>query len=188
MRRFSGSPLDRTASCARSTGQRSPHACESMRASTAADRPILREQHATARRRTPIRHSRLPLQNCLRPWRQVHRLYLPHRSTPPDAFARDHCRWQVSWLAGRRFGPPSQRPDGPQWHSWPSARRLQLRGQLRNCTPGSDARTAFPWLALAGTTKASVASDLRSVNCGCAFGSAGRTTRVMNATRVPSGS
>jgi hypothetical protein len=161
--------IDRTAQPAR---------MRSMRASTAADRPILREQHATARRRTPIRHSRLPLQNCLRPWRQVHRLYLPHRSTPPDAFARDHCRWQVSWLAGRRFGPPSQRPDGPQWHSWPSARRLQLRGQLRNCTPGSDARTAFPWLALAGTTKASVASDLRSVNCGCALISAGRTLRA----------
>jgi hypothetical protein len=28
--------------------------------------------------------------------------------TPPNAFARDHGWWQVSWLAGRRLGPPSQ--------------------------------------------------------------------------------
>src|SRR5262249_5328434 len=23
------------------------------------------------------------------------------QGTPPDALARDHCRWQMSWLAGR---------------------------------------------------------------------------------------
>jgi hypothetical protein len=31
-----------------------------------------------------------------------------HRDTPPDVSARDHERWQVSWLAGRRLEPPSQ--------------------------------------------------------------------------------
>jgi hypothetical protein len=37
-------------------------------------------------------------------------------------------RWQVSWLAGLRFRPPSQgEPSGVR----PSTHRLQLRGQLR---------------------------------------------------------
>ena len=54
---------------------------------------------------------------CPRPRRQIQQLLLRHRSTPPDAFARDHDRQQVSWLAGHRFGPPSQRPVRPQWHS-----------------------------------------------------------------------
>src|SRR5712664_2762796 len=35
-------------------------------------------------------------------------LLLRHRGTPPDAFAHDHDRQQVSWLAGYRLGPPSQ--------------------------------------------------------------------------------
>jgi hypothetical protein len=50
---------------------------------------------------------------------RVHvRLCVPHTrrcisrpslwDTPPNAFARDHGWWQVSWLAGRRLGPPSQ--------------------------------------------------------------------------------
>ena len=30
------------------------------------------------------------------------------RSTPPDAFAHDYDRQQVSWLASRRLWPPSQ--------------------------------------------------------------------------------
>jgi hypothetical protein len=33
--------------------------------------------------------------------------------TPPNAFARDHGWRQVSWLAGRRLGPPSQGQDIP---------------------------------------------------------------------------
>src|SRR4051812_30075134 len=45
---------------------------------------------------------------CPRPKRQIHQLLLRHRSTPPDAFAHDHDRQQVSWLAGYRLGPPSQ--------------------------------------------------------------------------------
>ena len=108
------------------------HACKNR------CRPVnpVEKQHATARRRTSHPSLATATANCLRPWRQMPRLYLPHRSTPPDAFARDHDRWQVSWLAGRHLGPPSQRSEGLQWHSWPLARRLQLRGQLRNC--GSD--------------------------------------------------
>ncbi len=31
-----------------------------------------------------------------------------HRNTPPDALARDHGRWQVSWLAGRCLDRSSQ--------------------------------------------------------------------------------
>jgi hypothetical protein len=68
---------------------------------------------------------------CLRPYGRYSKLLSPHRSTPPDAFARDHDRQQVSWLAGCRFGPPSQGLVGPQWHLWSSAIRLQLRGQPR---------------------------------------------------------
>ncbi len=71
---------------------------------------------------------------CPRPKRQTHQLLLRHRSTPPDAFAHDHDRQQVSWLAGRRLGPPSQRPESLQWYLWSSAIRLQLRGQPRICT------------------------------------------------------
>ena len=54
-----------------------------------------------------------------------------HQDTPPNAFARDRCWWQVSWLAGPRFRPPSQVPFGAQWHFRSQARRSQLRGQPR---------------------------------------------------------
>jgi len=37
----------------------------------------------------------------------------------------------VSWLAGRCLGPAFPGHDRPQWHGWTSARRIQLRGQLR---------------------------------------------------------
>ena len=89
---------------------------------------------------------------CPRPKRQMLQLLLRHRSTPPDAFAHDHDRQQVSWLAGHRLRPPSQR-----FLSIPSGiygRRLSAyscggsRGFAHQC-----ARTAFPWLALAGTTE-----------------------------------
>mgnify|MGYP006915194602 CR=1 FL=1 len=43
-------------------------------------------------------------------------------------------RRQVSWLAGCRLGPPSQNLMAPV-ALWSSARRLQLRGQPRNCAP-----------------------------------------------------
>ncbi len=36
----------------------------------------------------------------------------PHRSDPPDVPARDHGRWQVSWLAAPRRAPPSRLPSG----------------------------------------------------------------------------
>jgi hypothetical protein len=71
--------------------------------------------------------------DCLRPFGSRSKLLSPHRSTPPDAFARDNDRQQVSWLAGCRFRPPSQKPVGPQWCYWSSAIRLQLRGQPRTC-------------------------------------------------------
>ena len=61
-------------------------------------------------------------------------LLLRHRSTPPDAFAHDHDRQQVSWLTGYRLGPPSQKSKDFQWYLWSSAIRLQLRGQPRICT------------------------------------------------------
>ena len=73
--------------------------------------------------------------SCLRPYGRCNKLLSPHRSTPPDAFARDHDWQQVSWLAGRRLGPPSQRFVGLQWYLWSSANRLQLRGQPRICLP-----------------------------------------------------
>jgi hypothetical protein len=62
----------------------------------------------------------------------MYQLLLRHRSTPPDAFAHDHDRQQVSWLAGYRLGPPSRKSEDLQWYLWSSAIRLQLRGQPRN--------------------------------------------------------
>ena len=75
------------------------------------------------------------LTSTFRPCGRCNKLLSPHRSTPPDAFARDHDRQQVSWLAGYRLGPPSQKPESFQWYLWSSAIRLQLRGQPRICTP-----------------------------------------------------
>src|SRR3954452_10823430 len=92
---------------------------------------------------------------CLRPWRQMQQLLLRHRSTPPDALARDHDRQQVSWLAG--LGPSSRRPFGLQWYLWYSTNRLQLRGQRGIAYLNT--RTAFPWLAFAGTTTRDCAPD-----------------------------
>src|SRR6185369_14528910 len=37
-----------------------------------------------------------------------HQSLSSRRNTPPDACARDRCWWQISWLAGRCFRPPSQ--------------------------------------------------------------------------------
>ena len=91
-------------------------------------------RHLTARRRSPYPSARLLSSFCPRPKRQIHQLLLRHRSTPPDAFAHDHDRQQVSWLAGYRLRPPSQRFFGLQWYLWSSAIRLQLRGQPRICT------------------------------------------------------
>ena len=84
--------------------------------------------------------------------------------TPPNALARDHDWWQVSWLAGRRLRPPSQEQIGPQWLFWPSARRLQLRGQLRNCIPviaAGDAHRIPLVIPLRGTTVNMLASGFR---------------------------
>jgi hypothetical protein len=52
--------------------------------------------------------------------------------TPPDALARDRCRWQMSWLADRRPRPPSQEQTRLPVASWPETLRLQLRGQPRH--------------------------------------------------------
>ena len=65
----------------------------------------------------------------------------PPRCTPPDAIARDHERWQVSWLTGRRLGPPSQ-GDSPVAF-WSYGSPLTVAGAapaLRNF-----ARTGFPF-------------------------------------------
>ena len=67
-------------------------------------------QHLTARRRSSLPVSAVAATFCPRPKRQMHRLLVRHRSTPPDAFAHDHDRQQVSWLAGHRLRPPSQGP------------------------------------------------------------------------------
>src|SRR5205814_5961245 len=42
-------------------------------------------------------------------------------------------RWQVSWLADRRFRPPSRETEYFPVASMAGALRLQLRGQPRNC-------------------------------------------------------
>jgi len=84
------------------------------------------------------------------PQGQMHQLLLRHRSTPPDAFAHDHDRQQVSWLTGYRLRPPSQRilVSSGIYGRWLSAYSCGgSRGFAHRC-----ARTAFPWLALAGTT------------------------------------
>ena len=62
-----------------------------------------------------------------------------HRGTPPGARP---CRWQVSWLAGRRLFAPSQDVASNPMRSCPvvsaKARRLQLRGQPRLWALASD--------------------------------------------------
>ena len=87
---------------------------------------------------------------CPRPRRQIHQLLLRHRSTPPDAFAHDHDRQQVSWLAGHRFGPPSQRPCPSPVAFMVVSYPPTVAGAAADLY--SRARTAFPWLALSGTT------------------------------------
>ena len=45
-----------------------------------------------------------PLRNALpgrTPSREGTAGQVPHKDTPPNAFARDQGSWQVSWLAGR---------------------------------------------------------------------------------------
>jgi hypothetical protein len=112
-------------------------------------------RHNTARRRSTYPVSAVADTFCLRTWRQMQQLLLRHRSTPPDVLARDHDRQQVSWLAG--LGPSSQRPFGPQRYLWSSTNRLQLRGQRGIAYLNT--RTAFPWLAFAGTTTRDCARD-----------------------------
>ena len=93
-------------------------------------------------------------------------LLLRHRSTPPDAFARDHDRQQVSWLAGHRFGPPSQRPcPSPVAYYGRQLSAYSCGGSRGLCT--SCTRTAFPWLALSGTTnhKRGIGSCRESIDC-----------------------
>jgi len=79
--------------------------------------------------------------------------------------------------------------DGPQWLLWPSARRLQLRGQLRNCTPDNDRsmRTAFPWLALAGTTIKRIAPDTVEVNSRVGLSALTPTRHPVSRTRLANG-
>src|SRR6267143_2890922 len=61
-----------------------------------------------------------------------------HQDTPPNAFARDRYWWQVSWLAGPRFRPPSQAPSGTQWHF---GRKLAAY----SCGGSRGVVTAFPF-------------------------------------------
>ena len=58
-------------------------------------------------RRITIRHRDPLVASRLRPVAGAP-LVSSRRNTPPGAYARDHCRWQISWLAGRRLRPPSQ--------------------------------------------------------------------------------
>jgi len=88
---------------------------------------------------------------CPRPKRQMLQLLLRHRNTPPDAFALDHDWRQVSWLTGRRFRPPSQRPCPSPVAYYGRQLSAYSCGGSRGFMH-SRARTAFPWLALAGTT------------------------------------
>jgi hypothetical protein len=89
-------------------------------------------RHCTARRRNNTPVSAVAVAFCPRPRRQMRQLLVRHRSTPPDAFARDHDRQQVSWLAGYRFGPTfPETLSIPSGIIWSSAIRLQLRGQPR---------------------------------------------------------
>lgn len=77
---------------------------------------------------------------------------LPHRGTPPNAFARDS--WLAAGFLARGSSPPTTFPEaqaGLQWFVWSSAIRLQLRGQPRNCPPTWTHRIPFE-RALAGTT------------------------------------
>ena len=68
--------------------------------------------------------------------RKTNRTLQLRQDTPPNALARDRCWWQIYWLAGLSFRPPSQERERPQWQYWPKTLRLQLRGQPRRCEQG----------------------------------------------------
>ena len=108
--------------------------------------------HDNALRRRKHTVTAVALAIYLRPRRQMHRLLIRHRGTPPNAFARD------SWLAAGFLARGSLlRTTFPGTLSIPSG----IYGrQLSAYSCGGSrgfahqiARTAFPWLALAGTTE-----------------------------------
>jgi hypothetical protein len=89
-----------------------------------------------------------------------------HQDTPPDAFALDHDRQQVSWLTGHRVRPPSQGPCPSPVAYYGRQLSAYSCGGSRGLVC-SRTRTAFPWLALAGTTghKRGIGSCRESIDC-----------------------
>jgi len=89
--------------------------------------------HDNALRRRKHTVTAVALAIYLRPRRQMHRLLIRHRGTPPNAFARDS--WLAAGFLARGSSPSTAFPEarsGLQWFVWSSAIRLQLRGQPRN--------------------------------------------------------
>jgi len=91
-------------------------------------------QHLTARRRSPYPSARSLSPSALAPSGRCFSYSCDIGAPRPTRSRVTYDRQQVSWLAGYRLRPPSQRFFGLQWYLWPSAIRLQLRGQPRICT------------------------------------------------------
>src|SRR5262249_29066786 len=101
------------------------------------------ETRETLKRRTLTRHRDRRLRSAVAPWRIAHRLSR-HVGTPRPTRSRvTHCRWQISWLAGRRFRPPSQERTRPQWQNGQKLAAYSCGGS-RGIERVS-ARTAFPF-------------------------------------------
>src|SRR6201999_535600 len=91
------------------------------------------DEHDDARRRTNKPSRTFAVESAFRPNTQTQTGYPTLRSTPPGAFAHDF-RLAAGFLA-RGSRPLTTFPgsDDPSGLKWSSARRLQLRGQLRHC-------------------------------------------------------
>ena len=91
-------------------------------------------QHLTARRRSPYPSVRSLSPSALAPSGRCFSYSCDIGAPRPTRSRVTYDRQQVSWLAGYRLRPPSQRFFDLQWYLWPLAIRLQLRGQPRICT------------------------------------------------------
>ena len=92
-------------------------------------------RHATARRRSTYPSARLPLHSAFAPSGRRTGYSCDIGAPRPT---RSRMTMTGSRFPGSRVIASDHLPRDivdPQWHLWPSAIRLQLRGQLRNCLP-----------------------------------------------------
>jgi hypothetical protein len=109
-----------------------------------ARRPTARRDTRDTHGERSTRHRDRRLRSAVAPWRNAHRLSRRVRTPRPTRSRVTHCRWQISWLAGRRFRPPSQEyarvPSGKNGQKLAAYSCGGSRGIGRMNT-----RTAFPF-------------------------------------------